>query len=85
MTQATLSEYVPALRWMRGYTGDDLKADMVAGLVVAMMLIPQSLAYALLAGVPAEEFTVRHYFLSYHVGNYIPFRFSFGSNWSHLI
>jgi SulP family sulfate permease len=54
MTQATLSEYVPALRWMRGYTGDDLKADMVAGLVVAMMLIPQSLAYALLAGVPAE-------------------------------
>jgi SulP family sulfate permease len=39
---------------MRGYKGDDLKADMVAGLVVAMMLIPQSLAYALLAGVPAE-------------------------------
>ena len=54
MASAMLSQYLPALRWMRGYTGDDLKADMVAGLVVAMMLIPQSLAYALLAGVPAE-------------------------------
>ena len=48
------SDYLPALKWMRSYSGDDLKADMVAGLVVTMMLIPQSLAYALLAGVPAE-------------------------------
>ena len=48
------SDYLPALKWVRSYSREDLKADMVAGLVVTMMLIPQSLAYALLAGVPAE-------------------------------
>ena len=37
------SDYLPALMWLRSYSGADLKADMVAGLVVTMMLIPQSL------------------------------------------
>ncbi|MDC0088619.1 sulfate permease [Porticoccaceae bacterium] len=45
---------VPVISWLRGYNGSMLKADLVAGAVVTMMLIPQSLAYALLAGLPAE-------------------------------
>lgn len=49
-----IGDAVPATKWVRHYSGNDFKADLVAGLVVTMMLIPQSLAYALLAGVPAE-------------------------------
>lgn len=45
---------LPALRWMRGYNGDTFNRDLIAALVVTIMLIPQSLAYALLAGVPAQ-------------------------------
>lgn len=45
---------LPAAAWLRDYNTNTFKADMVAGVVVTMMLIPQSLAYALLAGLPAE-------------------------------
>ena len=45
---------LPAAAWLRDYNTSTFKADMVAGVVVTMMLIPQSLAYALLAGLPAE-------------------------------
>lgn len=42
----------PFLSWFSGYQGADLKADLVAGMTVAVVLIPQSMAYALLAGLP---------------------------------
>lgn len=38
--------------WLEAYDPDDLRGDLVAGLTVAVILIPQSMAYALLAGVP---------------------------------
>lgn len=38
--------------WSKGYRSKRLKADMVAGLTVALVLIPQSMAYAELAGLP---------------------------------
>ena len=40
--------------WLRHYQRDWLSGDMIAGLIVTVMLIPQSLAYAMLAGVPPE-------------------------------
>ena len=46
--------WLPCARWVRIYNGDTFKNDMVAAIIVAIMLIPQSLAYALLAGLPAE-------------------------------
>ncbi len=46
--------WLPSARWARIYNGDKFKNDMVAAIIVAIMLIPQSLAYALLAGLPAE-------------------------------
>ena len=46
--------WLPCARWARTYNGDTFKNDMVAAIIVAIMLIPQSLAYALLAGLPAE-------------------------------
>ncbi len=45
---------VPLVGSLRGYNRESMLSDLIAGLVVTVMLIPQSLAYALLAGVPAE-------------------------------
>lgn len=44
---------VPAWGWLRRYQRADLQGDLTAGLIVAVMLIPQGMAYALLAGLPA--------------------------------
>ena len=38
--------------WSKGYNSKSLKADILAGLTVALVLIPQSMAYAELAGLP---------------------------------
>jgi SulP family sulfate permease len=46
--------YFPILTWSRSYSRDTLTSDLVAALIVTIMLIPQSLAYALLAGLPAQ-------------------------------
>jgi sulfate permease, SulP family len=45
---------LPVLVWGRAYDRDTLYSDLVAAVIVTIMLIPQSLAYALLAGLPAE-------------------------------
>ncbi len=51
---AGIARYLPILDWGRRYTGDMLVSDLVAALIVTIMLIPQSLAYAMLAGLPPE-------------------------------
>jgi SulP family sulfate permease len=43
---------IPALEWLRNYQREDLKGDLTAGLIVAIMLVPQGMAYAMLAGLP---------------------------------
>jgi SulP family sulfate permease len=45
---------IPMLEWSRRYDRETLISDLVAALIVTVMLIPQSLAYALLAGLPPE-------------------------------
>lgn len=40
--------------WLKYYRADKLSGDLTAGLIVTVMLIPQSLAYAMLAGLPPE-------------------------------
>lgn len=50
----TLGRYLPILDWGRGYNGTLLTNDLVAAAIVTIMLIPQSLAYAMLAGLPPE-------------------------------
>jgi SulP family sulfate permease len=49
-----LGRYLPILEWSRGYGGVMLTNDLVAAAIVTIMLIPQSLAYAMLAGLPPE-------------------------------
>ncbi|MEM7001371.1 MAG: sulfate permease [Pseudomonadota bacterium] len=46
--------YVPIVPTLRHYTSRDFSSDLVAGLVVGMVTIPQAVAYAFLAGVPPE-------------------------------
>ena len=48
------SHYLPILDWGRHYDRRALSNDLMAALIVTIMLIPQSLAYALLAGLPPE-------------------------------
>jgi SulP family sulfate permease len=45
---------IPMLEWGKRYDRETLISDLVAALIVTVMLIPQSLAYALLAGLPPE-------------------------------
>jgi SulP family sulfate permease len=52
--QRQLERHVPMLTWAKTYNKDTLTSDAVAAIIVTIMLIPQSLAYALLAGLPAE-------------------------------
>jgi SulP family sulfate permease len=49
-----LARLLPILAWSRGYNGTVLTNDLVAAAIVTIMLIPQSLAYAMLAGLPPE-------------------------------
>ena len=49
-----LPRLLPILDWGKRYDRLDLSGDMTAAVIVTIMLIPQSLAYALLAGLPAE-------------------------------
>ena len=49
-----LARYLSVLEWGRAYNGGALTNDMVAAGIVTIMLIPQSLAYAMLAGLPPE-------------------------------
>jgi sulfate permease, SulP family len=49
-----LADYLPILQWGRHYSRATLTNDMVAAIIVTIMLIPQSLAYAMLAGLPAQ-------------------------------
>ena len=45
---------LPVLQWGRAYSRETRASDSVAALIVTIMLIPQSLAYAMLAGLPPE-------------------------------
>ena len=49
-----LSRHFPILNWVPAYGRETFAADAIAALIVTIMLIPQSLAYALLAGLPPE-------------------------------
>jgi MFS superfamily sulfate permease-like transporter len=48
-----LKKFFPFLDWFKNYRFDSLRIDGISGLTVALVLIPQSMAYAQLAGLPA--------------------------------
>ena len=48
------TRYVPIFGVLGSYRRDDLSYDLVAGLVVGIVTVPQAIAYAFLAGLPPE-------------------------------
>lgn len=48
----SLKAFIPSVSWLKNYSKDQLKGDLSAGLTVGVMLIPQGMAYAMIAGLP---------------------------------
>ena len=44
----------PGLLWLRGYHRGVFKSDLVSGITIGVMLIPQGMGYAMVAGLPPE-------------------------------
>jgi SulP family sulfate permease len=49
-----IEDILPFIPWLRRYNRHYLKADLFAGLTVAVVALPQSMAYAVIAGLPVE-------------------------------
>ena len=49
-----LSKLFPGVLWLQDYHSSVFKRDLTSGLVIAFMLIPQGMGYALVAGLPPE-------------------------------
>ena len=49
-----ISHYLPFLDWLVHYRRQDLVGDLLGGVIVAIMLVPQGMAYAMLAGLPPK-------------------------------
>ena len=47
-----IKQFIPAFDWLANYNKDQFKGDLAAGLTVGVMLIPQGMAYAMIAGLP---------------------------------
>jgi sulfate permease, SulP family len=54
MSSETSRSRVAVLDWLRGYQGDWLRLDIVAGLTTAAVVVPKAMAYATVAGLPVE-------------------------------
>lgn len=54
MKTSSMPRYIPILEWLPKYDRQSFAGDTMAGLIVAIMLVPQGMAYALLAGLPPE-------------------------------
>ncbi len=48
----SLHKFLPLLAWLPHYSKNNLRGDLSAGLTVGVMLVPQGMAYAMLAGMP---------------------------------
>ena len=49
-----LVRHLPILAWGRAYNREDLSGDLLAGVITAILLVPQGMAFGLLAGLPAQ-------------------------------
>jgi len=49
-----LTALLPIAGWLKTYTRQDLNSDLFAGIITAILLVPQGIAYAMLAGLPPQ-------------------------------
>lgn len=47
-----MRKYLPFIQWFPGYTYKDIPKDLLAGITVGIVLVPQAMAYAMIAGLP---------------------------------
>ncbi|HIG65010.1 MAG TPA: sulfate permease [Methyloprofundus sp.] len=53
-TSHWINSYFPISSWLKNYTRKDLNGDIFAGIITAILLVPQGIAYAMLAGLPPQ-------------------------------
>lgn len=53
-----LKRRLPIISWLPKYNVEDLKGDLIAGMTVALTVIPQGLALATLAGLPPQVYSL---------------------------
>ena len=49
-----MSSLFPILTWLKTYRREDFNGDLFAGIITAILLVPQGIAYAILAGLPPQ-------------------------------
>ncbi|MDO9107255.1 MAG: sulfate permease [Methylovulum sp.] len=49
-----LAQYLPIVGWLQTYRRQDINDDVFAGVITAILLVPQGIAYAILAGLPPQ-------------------------------
>ena len=49
-----LKELIGGGSWLRGYQRGWLRADVIAGLTAAAVVVPKAMAYATIAGLPVQ-------------------------------
>lgn len=54
MAADRIKALIPALGWLRHYDRSQLPDDLLAGFITAVLLVPQAMAYAILAGLPPQ-------------------------------
>ena len=47
-----IKKIIPILEWLPNYKASFFKGDLIAGITVGIILIPQGIAYAIIAGLP---------------------------------
>lgn len=50
-----LTKFLPILNWLKSYTRQDFNDDLFAGIITAILLVPQGIAYSILAGLPPQS------------------------------
>lgn len=53
-TNATLARFFPIIDWLKTYRRQDFTDDVFAGIITAILLVPQGIAYSILAGLPPQ-------------------------------
>ena len=54
LQQSRLVRFLPILEWLKSYSRKDFNGDIFAGIITAILLVPQGIAYAMLAGLPPQ-------------------------------
>ena len=50
----SIGSFFPIFNWLKTYTRQDFNSDLFAGIITAILLVPQGIAYSILAGLPPQ-------------------------------